>query len=43
MDEVIVTPHCAAFTEDYFRDTGDIVRENVDRLDSGEAFHNRIV
>ncbi|MEY7848854.1 D-2-hydroxyacid dehydrogenase [Natrarchaeobius sp. A-rgal3] len=43
MDEVIVTPHCAAFTEDYFRDTGDIVRENVDRLESGEAFHNRVV
>ncbi|NGM70283.1 D-2-hydroxyacid dehydrogenase [Natronolimnobius sp. AArcel1] len=43
MDEVIVTPHCAAFTEDYFRDIGDLVRENVSRLESGEAFHNRVV
>ncbi|AEH38025.1 D-2-hydroxyacid dehydrogenase [Halopiger xanaduensis] len=43
MDEVIVTPHCAAFTEDYFRAVGDIVRENVERLESGEPFHNRVV
>ncbi|AGB30196.1 D-isomer specific 2-hydroxyacid dehydrogenase NAD-binding protein [Natrinema pellirubrum DSM 15624] len=43
MDEVIVSPHCAAYTRDYFRDTGDIVRENVDRLETGEEFHNRVV
>ncbi|NUB89870.1 D-2-hydroxyacid dehydrogenase [Haloterrigena sp. SYSU A558-1] len=43
LDEVIVTPHCAAFTEDYFRAVGDIVRENVSRLESGEEFHNRVV
>ncbi|SEW17651.1 D-2-hydroxyacid dehydrogenase [Natrinema salifodinae] len=43
MDEVVISPHCAAYTRDYFRDTGDIVRENVDRLDTGEAFHNRVV
>ena len=43
MDEVIVTPHCAAFTRDYFRDVGDIVRENVDRLESGESLYNRVV
>ncbi|RQG92122.1 D-2-hydroxyacid dehydrogenase [Natrarchaeobius chitinivorans] len=43
IDDVIVTPHCAAFTEDYFRDVGDLVRENVDRLEAGEAFHNRVV
>ncbi|OLZ39497.1 hydroxyacid dehydrogenase [Natrinema saccharevitans] len=43
MDEVIVSPHCAAYTRDYFRDTGDIVRENVDRLADGAAFHNRAV
>ncbi|QSX00426.1 D-2-hydroxyacid dehydrogenase [Haloterrigena alkaliphila] len=43
MDEVIVTPHCAAYTRDYFRDVGDIVRENVSRLGTGEAFHNRVV
>ncbi len=43
MDDVIVTPHCAAYTRDYFRDVGEIVRENVDRLASGEAFHNQVV
>lgn len=43
MDEVIVTPHCAAFTRNYFRDVGDIVRENVERLGSGEALRNRVV
>ncbi len=43
MDEVIVTPHCAAFTREYFRDVGDIVRENVDRLETGEKLHNRVV
>ncbi|THE63943.1 D-2-hydroxyacid dehydrogenase [Salinadaptatus halalkaliphilus] len=43
MDEVIVTPHCGAFTRDYFRDAGDIVRENVERLESDEAVHNRVV
>ncbi|MBZ6494473.1 D-2-hydroxyacid dehydrogenase [Natrinema longum] len=43
MDEVIISPHCAAYTRDYFRDTGDIVRENVDRLADGAEFHNRVV
>ncbi|QLK24330.1 D-2-hydroxyacid dehydrogenase [Natrinema zhouii] len=43
LDEVIVSPHCAAYTRDYFRDVGDIVRENVDRLETGEEFHNRVV
>ncbi|WP_320443089.1 D-2-hydroxyacid dehydrogenase [Halosolutus halophilus] len=43
MDEVIVTPHCAAYTRDYFRDVGEIVRENVDRLGTGEELHNRVV
>ncbi|WP_254521472.1 D-2-hydroxyacid dehydrogenase [Natrinema caseinilyticum] len=43
MDEVIVTPHCAAYTRDYFRDVGDIVRENVSRLETGEDVMNRVV
>ncbi|PGF16232.1 hydroxyacid dehydrogenase [Natrinema sp. CBA1119] len=43
MDEVLISPHCAAYTRDYFRDVGDIVRENVDRLADGEEFHNRVV
>ncbi|MFP8951466.1 D-2-hydroxyacid dehydrogenase [Natrialbaceae archaeon A-arb3/5] len=43
MDDVIVTPHCAAFSEDYVRAIADLVRENVDRLEAGKAFHNRVV
>ncbi|MDJ1432093.1 D-2-hydroxyacid dehydrogenase [Halostagnicola sp. A-GB9-2] len=43
LDDVIVSPHCAAFTRDYVLDVGEIVRENVDRLDGGEAFSNRVV
>ncbi|SDR39873.1 D-2-hydroxyacid dehydrogenase [Natronobacterium texcoconense] len=43
MDEVIVTPHCAAFTRDYFRDVGDLVEENVGRLEDEEEFYNRVV
>ncbi|ELY92490.1 D-isomer specific 2-hydroxyacid dehydrogenase NAD-binding protein [Natrialba hulunbeirensis JCM 10989] len=43
MDEVIITPHCAAFTVDYFRDVGGLVRENVDRLAAEEPFVNRVV
>ncbi|MXV61400.1 D-2-hydroxyacid dehydrogenase [Natronorubrum sp. JWXQ-INN-674] len=43
LDEVIVSPHCAAYTRDYFRDVGEIVRKNVSRLDSDAEFHNRVV
>ena len=43
MDEVIVTPHCAAFTRDYFRDIGEIVAENVRRLAANEAPVNHVV
>ncbi|MFC7232483.1 D-2-hydroxyacid dehydrogenase [Saliphagus sp. GCM10025308] len=43
MDEVIVTPHSAAFTVDYYRDIAGLVRENVRRLEAGEAFTNRVV
>jgi len=43
MDEVIVTPHAAAATRDYFRDIAELVRENVGRVERGEALHNRVV
>jgi D-2-hydroxyacid dehydrogenase (NADP+) len=43
MDDVIVTPHCAAYTRDYFRDVGDLVRENADRFRADEEPTNRIV
>ncbi len=43
MDEVIITPHCAAFTVDYFRDVGGLVRENVERPRNGKKLTNRVV
>ncbi|ADD05151.1 2-D-hydroxyacid dehydrogenase [Natrialba magadii ATCC 43099] len=43
MDEVIITPHCAAFTVDYFRDVGGLVRENVERLAADESVVNRVI
>ncbi|APX97278.1 D-2-hydroxyacid dehydrogenase [Natronorubrum daqingense] len=43
MDEVIVTPHSAALTRDYFRDVGELVETNVGRLEADEAFTNRVV
>ena len=43
LEEVIVTPHAAAYTRDYFRDVGGIVRENVERLGRGEDLTNQVV
>ncbi len=43
MDDVIVTPHAAAQTRDYFRNIAELVRENVDRIGADEEFHNRVV
>ncbi|WP_435073527.1 D-2-hydroxyacid dehydrogenase [Halorubrum sp. HHNYT27] len=43
MDDVIVTPHSAAYTRDYYRDMGDIVRENVGRLQQGKELINQVV
>ncbi|MEF8774425.1 MAG: D-2-hydroxyacid dehydrogenase [Halobacteriales archaeon] len=43
MDEVIVSPHSAAFTRDYYRDIADLVEENLDRIAAGEAMYNRVV
>lgn len=42
-EDVIITPHAAAFTREYYRDIASLVRENVDRLASGEPFSNRVV
>jgi D-2-hydroxyacid dehydrogenase (NADP+) len=42
-DEVIVTPHCSAFTRDYYRDIAGLVRENLGRIAAGEEFQNRVV
>ncbi|QLG49544.1 D-2-hydroxyacid dehydrogenase [Natrinema halophilum] len=43
MDDVIISPHCAAYTRDYFRDVGEIVRENVSRLETDDDLTNRVV
>lgn len=42
MDEVLVTPHCAAYTRDYYRRIAELVRENLERGDD-EPLINRVV
>ncbi|PSP86408.1 D-2-hydroxyacid dehydrogenase [Halobacteriales archaeon QS_1_68_17] len=43
MDEVIVTPHAAAATRDYYRRITTLVRENYRRFDRGESPVNAVV
>ena len=43
MDEVIVTPHHAAATVDYYRRIATLVRENARRFAAGEDLANRVV
>ena len=42
-EDVIVSPHCAAYTRDYYRHVGDIVAESVRRVGDGEDPVNRVV
>ncbi|SEA37999.1 D-2-hydroxyacid dehydrogenase (NADP+) [Haloplanus vescus] len=42
-ENVIVTPHAAAFTDDYYERIATIVRENLRRLGAGESLTNRVV
>ncbi|WP_435067297.1 D-2-hydroxyacid dehydrogenase [Haloplanus sp. C73] len=42
-ENVIVTPHAAAFTDEYYERVATIVRENVRRLAAGESLTNRVV
>ncbi|MDL5361769.1 D-2-hydroxyacid dehydrogenase [Halalkalicoccus sp. NIPERK01] len=42
-DEVIVTPHVAAFTREYYEGVASLVRANVERIAAGEPFENRVV
>ncbi|OYR54123.1 D-2-hydroxyacid dehydrogenase [Halorubrum halodurans] len=42
-DDVIVTPHAAAATRDYYRRIADLVRENRRRAIAGESLVNRVV
>jgi D-2-hydroxyacid dehydrogenase (NADP+) len=43
MDDVIVSPHCGAFTRDYPRHIGSLVRESVTRIRAGQDPVNRVV
>ena len=43
MEEVLVTPHRAAATWEYYQLVGDLVRENVERTARGEEMVNRVV
>lgn len=43
MEDVIVTPHCSAFTRDYYRHVAAIVRESVRRIERGEGPANRML
>ncbi|WP_435180373.1 D-2-hydroxyacid dehydrogenase [Halorussus sp. AFM4] len=42
-EEVVVTPHRAAAERDYHRHIAGLVRENLDRLASGDEMTNRVV
>lgn len=43
MDNVIVTPHVAAMTRDYYREIEALVRENITLLSAGESPVNKVV
>ena len=43
LDEVIVTPHSAARTNTYHEDIADLVLENIERIEDGREFRNRVV
>ncbi|MFC4448813.1 D-2-hydroxyacid dehydrogenase [Halorussus aquaticus] len=42
-EEVLVTPHRAAAERDYFRHIAGLVRQNVERVESGDEMTNRVV
>ncbi len=42
MDDVIVSPHCGAFTRDYYRHIAALVRESSHRIETGDEPVNRI-
>ncbi|MBX0295301.1 D-2-hydroxyacid dehydrogenase [Haloarcula nitratireducens] len=41
-ENVIVTPHCAAFTNRYHEDVAALVRGNVERVARGDELRNRV-
>lgn len=42
-DDVLVTPHAAAANREFYHDIAALVRENLERLASGEEMKNRVV
>lgn len=42
-EEVLITPHCAGFTRDYYRNVADLVQENLAHIDAGEGLVNQII
>ena len=42
LEEVIVSPHCGAFTRDYYRHIATIVRESIRRIRAGDGPANRV-
>lgn len=43
MENVIVTPHTAAHTRDYYARVGEILRDNLSRLSTERSLQNRVV
>ena len=43
MDDVIVSPHCAAYTRDYYRHVATILRESLERIDAEKDPINRVL
>ncbi|GGO00171.1 MULTISPECIES: D-2-hydroxyacid dehydrogenase [Haloarcula] len=41
-ENVVMSPHCAAFTNHYHEDIAGLVRENVERAMRGESLRNRV-
>jgi D-2-hydroxyacid dehydrogenase (NADP+) len=42
-EEVLLTPHVSAATGKYHEDIAELVRENIERIASGERLTNRVV
>jgi D-2-hydroxyacid dehydrogenase (NADP+) len=43
MDNVVVTPHAAAYTREYYEEIAALVRKNIERIEGGESVENRVV
>lgn len=43
MDDVLVTPHAAAYTREYYESIAALVRANLERVGAGDPFENRVL